>query len=211
LVGKHLSICGGKKPLRIPRNAAIHKKSMVDGQSGGASIVVSWLSQNIHDNYLMKHNHNNRSSRIKRQISSNQEISIEKQNNSKRVKHSKDHSFLEEDVKSGVDDDLLTFPEDKKLTSDFAYYTVLQLKKCYLTKAGGSRSNCPVGYPGLACGYCAGYPNERRFFYTSADHLRNSFSHIPSHLMICSHCPDDVKEKLEEYKSIRNKQKRRNI
>lgn len=58
---------------------------------------------------------------------------------------------------------------------------------------------CPALLPGD--------PNERRFFYTSADHLRNSFSHIPSHMAECSACPDEVKAKLEEYKSTRNSQK----
>ena len=52
-----------------------------------------------------------------------------------------------------------------------------------------------------------GYPTERRFFYTSADHLRNSFSHIPSHLAECSACPTEVKVRLEELKVIRNRQK----
>jgi hypothetical protein len=33
---------------------------------------------------------------------------------------------------------------------------VMQLKKCYLTKAGGSRGACPVGFAGLACTHCAG-------------------------------------------------------
>ena len=62
-------------------------------------------------------------------------------------------------------------------------------------------------FPGLACGHCAGTENERRFFYTSADHLRNSFSHIPSHMNECSMCPQEVKDRLEEFKSIRSSQK----
>ena len=37
--------------------------------------------------------------------------------------------------------------------------------------------------------------------------MRNSFSHIPSHLATCEKCPVDVKEKLEEFKKLRNKQK----
>ena len=52
-----------------------------------------------------------------------------------------------------------------------------------------------------------GQPNERRFFYTSADHLRNSFSHIPTHLAECSACPTEVKLRLEELKLARNRQK----
>ena len=96
---------------------------------------------------------------------------------------------------------------DKDLTTDFAYFTFLQLKITSLTKADGSRGSCQVGYPGVACVHCSGMPNERKFFYTSSDHLRNSFSHIPSHLLECTMCPDDVKSKLESLKSIRNKQK----
>jgi len=119
-------------------------------------------------------------------------------------KHSEEVS-----IKSGVEDGMLAFPEDKEYTTDFAYYTVLHLKKCYLTKPGGNRGACPVGFPGLACAYCAGSTNERRFFYTSADHLRNSFSHIPSHLVECRATPDDVKNCLEEFKESRNSQKSR--
>jgi len=110
-------------------------------------------------------------------------------------------------VKTGTEDGLLCFDEDKEYTTDFAYFTVTQLKKCYLTKEGGSRGSCPLGFPGLACGHCAGTENERRFFYTSADHLRNSFSHIPSHMNECSMCPQEVKDRLEEFKSIRSSQK----
>lgn len=112
-------------------------------------------------------------------------------------------------IESGVEDGMLAFPEDKEYTTDFAYYTVLHLKKCYLTKPGGNRGACPVGFPGLACAYCAGSTNERRFFYTSADHLRNSFSHIPAHFMECRATPDDVKNRLEELKESRNSQKSR--
>jgi hypothetical protein len=206
LVAKHLSVCQGKKPLRIPRNAAIKMKKAINGDSAGASssILVSWNNGNYYSHLRSK------SSRVKRQASTSlMESSIEKNVIAKRVKkhHSSKDNLLESDVKAGVDDDLLATPEDKKFTTEFAYFTVLQLKKCYLTKSGGSRASCPVGYPGLACGYCAGNPTERRFFYTSSDHLRNSFSHIPSHLMVCGSCPDEVKAKLEEYKSVRNKQK----
>ena len=110
-------------------------------------------------------------------------------------------------IKSGVEDTPLCFPGDQQYTTDFAYFTVTQLKKCYLTKSGGSRGTCPLGFPGLACGHCAGLSTERRFFYTSADHLRNSFSHIPAHLAECSACPAEVKVRIEELKAVRNRQK----
>lgn len=54
---------------------------------------------------------------------------------------------------------------------------------------------------------CLPASTERRFFYTSADHLRNSFSHIPSHLAECGACPTEVKVRLEELKVTRNRQK----
>lgn len=206
MVSKHLSVCQGKKPLRIPRNAAIKmKKNNINSiDASGASILVSW-NHDCESNFLVN---KSTTSRVKRRASALMDSSTERNIVAKRVKkhHSKEN-LLESEVKTGVDDELLATPEDKKFTTDFAYYTVLQLKKCYLTKAGGSRASCPVGYPGLACGHCAGQPNERRFFYTSSDHLRNSFSHIPSHIMLCNHCPDDVKAKLEQYKSVRNNQK----
>ncbi|KAL3817497.1 hypothetical protein ACHAXA_007087 [Cyclostephanos tholiformis] len=110
-------------------------------------------------------------------------------------------------VKVGVEDGQLCYQEDQQYTTEYAFFVVSQLKKCYLTKSGGSRGACPVGFAGLACTHCAGCPNERRFFYTSADHLRNSFSHIPSHLGECSACPTDVKVRLEELKVTRNRQK----
>jgi hypothetical protein len=59
-------------------------------------------------------------------------------------------------VKAGVDDGKLCFQDDQQYTTEFAYFTVMQLKKCYLTKAGGSRGTCPVGFAGLACCHCAG-------------------------------------------------------
>jgi hypothetical protein len=59
-------------------------------------------------------------------------------------------------VKAGVEDGQLCFPNDQQYTTDFAFFVVSQLKKCYLTKAGGSRGACPVGFAGLACTHCAG-------------------------------------------------------
>ena len=65
-----------------------------------------------------------------------------------------------DDVESGIHEDLLDLPQDKALTTDCAFFTINQLKKCYLTKSGGSRGNCPIGNPGLACSHCIGSPNQ---------------------------------------------------
>jgi len=101
---------------------------------------------------------------------------------SKKKKNADAAAVTQEEVKPGVDDTLLAFPDDHALTTDFAHFTVLQLKKCYLNKAGGSRCNCPLGYPGLG----------------------NNFSHISSHLVTCSKCPIEVKEKIKEFKASKS-------
>lgn len=185
LVAKHLSICKGKTPLLIPRNASMLTK---ESEKGNISVMIRWQNQ---DKTLRK------SDRIQRKLLACGSVK------KRRTSSSAATSCVNENVENKI----LVLPEDKPLTTDFAYFTVLQLKKCYLTKPGGSRGNCPLGYPGLACSYCVGSSTPRRFFYTSADHLRNSFSHIPSHLAMCSKCPNHVKQQLEKYKETRSRQK----
>lgn len=106
-------------------------------------------------------------------------------------------------VTYGSIDRTLIYSEDRPYTTEFHYFCMMQLNMTRLLKAGGSRGSCPVGFPGLRCVHC----NVREFFYTSADHLRNSFSHIPSHLVECSECPDHMKATIESLKALRNKQK----
>ncbi len=74
----------------------------------------------------------------------------------KRVSSRRRKSYLENASKTGVVNIPLCFEEDKQFTTEFAYFVTTHLKKCYLTKAGGSRGACPLGFPGLACGHCAG-------------------------------------------------------
>ncbi len=184
LITKHLQNCQGKKPLPVSRNSIIETKKHEDK----TSVIVKW-------DHLNKSNR--KPSRTKRRPVGGAESARKR----RRLSASK------LDVKEDVEDDILTTEDDKALTTDFAHFTVKQLKKCYLTKSGGSRGNCPLGYPGLACSHCASTPSARRFFYTSADHLRNSFSHIPSHLANCSKCPESVKQKISDFKVTRSKQK----
>ena len=58
--------------------------------------------------------------------------------------------------KTGVEDVALCFQDDQQYTTDYAYFIIQNTKKCYLTKGGGSRSSCPVGFAGLVCSHCAG-------------------------------------------------------
>lgn len=184
VVGTHLKKCHGKKPLLIPRDARVETKEV----QNNTSVFIKW------ENFDKS---SRKSTRIKRRA-------MTAESAKKRRKLSPATIV---NVKKDVEDVVLVTPEDKALTTDFAHFTVMQLKKCYLTKSGGSRGNCPLGYPGLACSHCAGTVSARRFFYTSADHLRNSFSHIPSHLAICTKCPESVKQKISELKLTRSKQK----
>ena len=111
------------------------------------------------------------------------------------------------EVNPGVEKTRLAVKSDLELTTEFAHKTVTLLRKCYLTKTGGSRGGQTIGFPGLACSFCAGHSNERRFFYTSADMLRNSFAHIPSHIMSCQHAPVEVRRHLQSLKVLRNNHK----
>ena len=73
-------------------------------------------------------------------------------------------------VKAGIEDGQLCFQDDQQYTTDFAFFVVSQLKKCYLTKAGGSRGACPVGFAGLACTHCVGEEARHTvdpFFFTN--------------------------------------------
>jgi hypothetical protein len=186
MVRKHLSICQGKVPLLIPHNATITTKE----DENGPTVLIRWESD---DKSLRK------SGRIKRRLLDSESV--------ESIRRKRSSSQIVRKITADVEHEVMVLPEDKPLTTDFAHFIMLQLKKCYLTKPGGSRANCPLGYPGLACKYCVGTTTARRFFYTSADHLRNSFSHIPSHLASCTKCPNDVKQKIEEFKVIRSKQK----
>jgi hypothetical protein len=91
-------------------------------------------------------------------------IRVKWENDKNKVKESRStrKSEKESKIPNGVDDDPLCCDDDKQYTTEFAYFTVSQLKRCFLTKTGGSRGACPIGYAGLACGHCAGDFNERR-------------------------------------------------
>jgi hypothetical protein len=85
-----------------------------------------------------------------------------------------------------------------------------QVRPCNLGHAGnGSRSSFDYGFPGLECIHCAGRNNPRRFFYRTADILAGNYAHIPSHLMTCVWCPQEVKDELEEKKQSHLTQKAR--
>ena len=128
LIEDHLRVCNGRKPLMVPRNAAIEP---FYGNYDGAllpPIRVKWESSK----------------------------GKAKEGRSRRT------SPTDNGIPDGVDEDPLCFDTDRPYTTDFAFFIVSQLARCHLTKTGGSRGACPIGYAGLACRHCAGDSNERR-------------------------------------------------
>ena len=113
------------------------------------------------------------------------------------------------EVNPGVETTPLVRKGDTSLVTQYAYTTVTLVRKCYLTQTGGSRGGMSLGYPGLACSFCAGKPGQKRFFYTSADNLRNSFAHIPGHIISCPHAPLDVRRNLQALKANRSEENKK--
>ena len=113
------------------------------------------------------------------------------------------------EVNPGVETTPLVRRGDTSLVTQYAYTTVTLVRKCYLTQTGGSRGGMSLGYPGLACSFCAGKSGQKRFFYTSADNLRNSFAHIPGHIISCPHAPLDVRRNLQALKANRSEENKK--
>lgn len=113
------------------------------------------------------------------------------------------------DANPGVETTPLVRKGDTSLVTQYAYTTVTLVRKCYLTQTGGSRGGMSLGYPGLACSFCAGKPGQKRFFYTSADNLRNSFAHIPGHIISCPRAPLDVRRNLQALKANRSEENKK--
>ena len=143
LVGKHLSACQGNKPLCIPRDASMKvktSKSETIGQEGEEklSVVVQWESGG------------RKKTRTKRRHSISSKEGRAKKKLKKSSSNSTQPSIPPTNVKTGIEEEALVSQDSKSMTTDFVYLTIQQLRKCYLTKASGSRGNCPVGYPGIA-------------------------------------------------------------
>ena len=109
-------------------------------------------------------------------------------------------------IYEGVEDVRLVFSEDALLTTSYSHFVMSLLKKCYSTRGGG-RNGCPLGFPGLACQFCAGTTSERRFFFSCHEALLNNMAHIPAHFNDCQYVPKEVLGQLAQLKSLRNSQK----
>ena len=109
-------------------------------------------------------------------------------------------------INDGVEDVQLVFAEDSLLTTSYSHFVMSLLKKCYSTREGG-RNGCPMGFPGLACQFCAGKPGERRFFFSCHEALHNNMAHIPAHFDECQYVPKEVLGQLAQLKTLRSSQK----
>lgn len=119
-------------------------------------------------------------------------------------------SFEEEN--SDFSEEPLVLPEDKLLLTDYFYYVNKQLKRCHFTDEdrktkGGKRESIEVGFAGLECIHCAvNVSGSRKFFWSDANRLANSFSEITRHLQKCRLCPADVKQALKDLKQLHPEQ-----
>ena len=100
-----------------------------------------------------------------------------------------------------AENDPLLRAEDRMLLTDYFLYMMQQLQVCHFTERdrktrGGKRENIEVGFAGLQCRHCAGNSCARKFFWSDADRLANSFSEIPSHVLMCRMTPGEVKHAL---------------
>ena len=184
IVKTHLEKCQGLDSLVVPRTAQVS----VGYAEELSSIRITWDKTSL--------------DKMAGKIERKRAAGVDGEHSSEERKQV-GAILLSGGINVGVESLRLAVEEDRGLTSGFAYATVSYLRKCYLAHAGGSRGRIPLGYPGLACCFCAGHPSERRFFYTSSAHLRNSFAHIPSHIMACPFTPTEVRRKLVSLKAKR--------
>ena len=95
-------------------------------------------------------------------------------------------------------DGVLVNPEDSSLVTEFTFFTMQQLVPCNIyISVNGACSTFEVGFPGLECAHCSGYPNERWCFYRTAEIFGGNYAHIPNHLIACRKCPLKIKAILE--------------
>ena len=94
-------------------------------------------------------------------------------------------------------------PKDKDQMTDFVALLLLQVQRCKFKKGdvrkgtGSHRRDRKIGYPGLACIYCADKNNFGRFFPYSAKGLAEYTTlSIHAHLNTCELVPQEVKSSL---------------
>ena len=90
---------------------------------------------------------------------------------------------------------------DADLLTDYFFHMMQQLIITRFTEKdrktrGGKRESIVIGYGGLQCLHCIEQSNARKFYWSTVDRLANSFAEIPTHVLKCKICPDDVKEAL---------------
>lgn len=101
---------------------------------------------------------------------------------------------------SDVGQSLIVEP-DADLLTDYFYHMMQQLAVCRFSEKdrktrGGKRENINIGYGGLQCLHCIDAPAARKFYWSTVDRLANSFAEIPTHVLKCKSCPDNIKDAL---------------
>ena len=97
----------------------------------------------------------------------------------------------------------LVYSEDKALVTEYLFLLLDQMESSRFSEQdrSGGRSKVkdrPVGFPGMQCKHCGGKSGLGRYFpatrqaLTSANSDRNIFNHI----IKCSRCPRQIRDKL---------------
>lgn len=92
--------------------------------------------------------------------------------------------------------------EDFKLLTDYFYHMMMQLVVCRFSDKdsktrGGRRDNIALGFGGLECIHCSRNADySRKFYWSTVDRLANSFAEIPTHVLKCKCCPEEVRKSL---------------
>lgn len=121
-----------------------------------------------------------------------------------------DGSDKKEDSTS-IDNDELTMallPEDKvtpdgaKKLTDFVVTVMEQAIPCRACEDDADKKfrRIHVGYPGLSCKHCEGSSGEGRYFFSTLESLTTASTVLEKHLLKCEAVPDDLKDKIREYK-----------
>jgi hypothetical protein len=96
--------------------------------------------------------------------------------------------------------------DDRSLTTDLTFFTLLQVEAYSMLGAGSLDENSrEIGFPGLVCTHC----KVRKFFTTSGEHLSGLLVTISNHMQTCQSCPKLVRSQITQFRGTHDSQLRR--
>ena len=93
---------------------------------------------------------------------------------------------------------------DKDLLTPFTAFVMEQLEACHLDRRDNKKMKYkfPLGFAGLRCTHCVGMKGARKFFWSCPDRFKNNSTELSKHLLKCTYCPDEIKERLAHLKTF---------